>query len=127
MRFTKLNTPIKLDESELEALAQLYPYSMFNYTELREEACTFLNERIPCKPQSHIVGITNHNGRGRQWGVLCMREAVNVPWQLIVHCGHRPFGFWWQMKIVKWVSRYLRRKRRSPFESPLEYRTLVQM
>jgi hypothetical protein len=110
MRFVKLSEPILLDDAERCAFQQVYPYELFQYYELGRDAKRFLRMRCAeFDEKSRVVGLSNHNGHGRQWGVILKSDRPNPSdWYVVAHCGHWPFGFWRRMRHIKWISRYFR-------------------
>lgn len=81
-----------LTEDQLQIINRMYPYGVQYYGDLRKETQEFLRREFPNLPEeTRIFASTEHNGRGRQWGVILLCKPGESVWQLVGHFGHRLF------------------------------------
>jgi hypothetical protein len=88
-----LYTPCEfvIKDEDLPLIHRMYPYSTMQYRRLELPTLKFLLEHLPHLPaHARIFATSEHNGRGKQWGVVLVR-LPDAPWRLVGHFGHSIF------------------------------------
>lgn len=120
MTIVKCDPPRCVPAGDLETIGKLYPYDIWYYRDLNAEARAFLTREFSTLPHdTEVIGISNHNGCGFQWGIILLRRPREENWGLVAQFGHGvriPFTHWtmdWQrfwpirlaaMRHARWIS-----------------------
>ncbi len=111
MKFWKLVNPIVLTKRELPALGEIYPHELFSYINLGEAARSFLDKNFSVwTPYMEVVGITNHNGHGRQWGIILFHYPNSEEWKIVAQFGHWPGELRPRIWFARWLARFLQHR-----------------
>ena len=106
-KFKKLHTPVVVTSAHWRALKQIYPYDLWSYTKLNRSASEFLiGNFLEWKSYTDVYATTNHNGNGRQWGIIVLRDRLTFELSIVAEFGHRPGGLLWRIRFTRWLSRY---------------------
>ena len=126
MRFTVLSKPLVLRQHHLKATSLMYPYDLWQYKDLAAAAKPFLAENFSVwKPYMEVVAITNHNGWGRQWGIIVLHYPYSgTEWLVVAQFGHRFSSLRRNIIFAKWLSRYFQQENRA-FEQPHTLQSLT--
>ena len=82
----------RISPSQLEVIGKMYPYDILCYNDLRPHLVSFLADAFPdADGETKIIDISEHNGRGRQWGIVLLQFPGRDDWELVGHFGHRPW------------------------------------
>ncbi|HEY4489397.1 MAG TPA: hypothetical protein VJA87_02855 [Candidatus Paceibacterota bacterium] len=74
---------------QLDVIEKMYPYEIIYYGDLRSKLMTFLaDEFADADGDTEIINLSQHNGRGRQWGIILLRFPGEDDWELAAQFGH---------------------------------------
>ncbi len=87
MPISRCKSPRSIPADDLHIIGEMYPYNSLSYTDLGEETRAFLVD-IAAPKDSCVAAISAHNGLGRQWGIVLLRQPNKPDWQLVGQFGH---------------------------------------
>jgi hypothetical protein len=78
-----------ISSAQLEVIGMMYPYSICYYGDLRPKLIWFLITTFPTIDRdTKIIELSEHNGRGRQWGIVLLQRPGEITWELVGQFGH---------------------------------------
>lgn len=97
--YKRLHSPIAVKHYHLHTIGQMYPYGTFGYKEMGVLTHIFLQRGdINLPDNARVIAISQHNCRGRQWGIVLIQRTETSDWQLVGQFGHGisiPFTRWY--------------------------------
>ena len=94
---------IAVSDGDLEAVLKMYPYCSFNYVDLGHATRAFIRAEFAGEvPATELVATSQHNGYGRQWGIILLKRP-GQDWMLVAQFGHRDEWerFWFLRKSLR--------------------------
>lgn len=87
---------VRIASEDISVIDRMYPYTIVDYNSLRPLLMQFLREHFDgLSPKAQVLAISQHNGRGKQWGVVVLQRPEDDGWEIVgrfgmpAHAWHR--------------------------------------
>ena len=123
--YEQCSPSVVVDSDQLRAIGEMYPYDTLGYRDVGAMTRAFLeNQCADFPPDTLVVTISQHNGRGYQWGVVLLQYPFwKAEWHLFGQFGHERWA------ICRGVSRRhfsLIKRHTIPTETPDNGKRIVR-
>jgi hypothetical protein len=102
--FTVCKPQIQVAAADVQHLPKLYPYGVWYYKDLDEQARAFITDKLTTYVGSmEVVGVSAHNGKGKQWGLILLRYPGTEGWSIAAQFGHtKLWRLFWAVRL--WMA-----------------------